>query len=178
MRIISGVLGGRTCVSPSDTKTTHPMSEKMRGAIFSVLGDITGLSFLDAYCGSGVIAIEAYSRCAKKVYAIDKSPKAATAVLANLDNLDVKDSIKFINYSIEHWLKYDNQKFNVIVADPPYDKLNFATIELLMELLEKTGIFVLSCPAKFEIHTLKTKLALIKQKSYGDSQLVFYSNAR
>lgn len=61
MRIISGIYGGRTIQSPSGHKT-HPMSEKMRGAIFNALGDIKGLSFLDAYGGSGAVALEAISR--------------------------------------------------------------------------------------------------------------------
>ncbi|MBX4199607.1 RsmD family RNA methyltransferase, partial [Candidatus Saccharibacteria bacterium] len=52
MRIISGQLKGRNFASPRGHKT-HPMSDKMRGALFNILGDIEGLSFLDAFSGSG-----------------------------------------------------------------------------------------------------------------------------
>lgn len=61
LRVISGSLGGRLINSPPGNKT-HPMSEKMRGAIFNILGNIEGLDVLDAYSGSGAIALEAISR--------------------------------------------------------------------------------------------------------------------
>jgi 16S rRNA (guanine966-N2)-methyltransferase len=56
MRIISGRLGGRQFEAPKGHKT-HPMSEKMRGALFNVLGDISGLNVFDAYGGSGAMGI-------------------------------------------------------------------------------------------------------------------------
>jgi len=52
MRIIAGSLGGRSFDSPQ-SRRTHPMSDKIRGALFSSLGEIVGLSVLDAYAGSG-----------------------------------------------------------------------------------------------------------------------------
>ena len=60
MRIIAGTLGGRNFDSKS--QATHPMSEKMRGALFNVLGDIDGLKVLDCFAGSGAIGFEAISR--------------------------------------------------------------------------------------------------------------------
>ena len=52
MRVISGWLGGRIFESPHGHRT-HPMSDKIRGAVFGVLGDIKGLTVLDAFAGSG-----------------------------------------------------------------------------------------------------------------------------
>ena len=72
MRIISGVLGGRVFKAPNGNKT-HPMSEKIRGAMFNSLGDISGLTVLDAFSGSGAVAIEAFSRGAEHVVAVDSS---------------------------------------------------------------------------------------------------------
>nr|MBP9820948.1 RsmD family RNA methyltransferase [Candidatus Saccharibacteria bacterium] len=60
MRIIAGFLGGRLIESPHNNKT-HPMSEKMRGALFNSLGDINGLTFLDAFAGTGACGFEAIS---------------------------------------------------------------------------------------------------------------------
>lgn len=173
MRIVSGTLGGRLILAPSG-HLTHPMSEKMRAAIFSVLGDIANLSVLDAYCGSGAIAFEAYSRHAGKIIAIDNSRQAAEIFQTNLNMLGIKDNIKFVNLKIENWLKYNKQRLDIIIADPPYDKLNIATLELMSVYLNEQGIFVLSWPMAQQLPTL-SNLFLIKQKTYGDSQLGFYS---
>ncbi len=59
MRVISGFLGGRNFESPHGHRT-HPMSEKVRGAIFGALGDIKGLTVLDAFSGSGRISYRIY----------------------------------------------------------------------------------------------------------------------
>ena len=61
MRIIAGSLGGRVFKAPSGHRT-HPMSEKIRGAIFNALGDISDLTVLDAFTGSGALCFEAVSR--------------------------------------------------------------------------------------------------------------------
>ena len=58
MRVIAGFLGGRVFESPHGHRT-HPMSEKMRGAIFGVLGDIKQLRVLDVFSGSGAVSIDA-----------------------------------------------------------------------------------------------------------------------
>ena len=76
MRVIAGWLGGRTFASPQGHRT-HPMSDKIRGAIFSVLGDLNGLTVLDAFAGSGALAIEAISRGAEEAVAIDDDQGAA-----------------------------------------------------------------------------------------------------
>ena len=62
MRVISGKFGGQLFDAPKGHRT-HPMSEKVRGALFSVLGDISGLTVLDAFAGSGALSIEAISHC-------------------------------------------------------------------------------------------------------------------
>jgi len=182
MRIISGILGGQVIENPKSSSTAiHPMSQKMRGALFSALGDITKLSILDAYSGSGAIALEAYSRNAGRIIAVDKNSQAAKTIQANIRKLHINNNIlSFINVSIESWLKYNNNKdkFDIIIADPPYDNINknIATIELLMTYLTTSGVFVLSWPTAKSLPVIK-KLNIIKQKSYGDSQLIYYSNS-
>jgi 16S rRNA (guanine966-N2)-methyltransferase len=63
------------------------MSEKARGAIFNALGDVEGLTFLDAYAGSGALSIEALSRGASSVLAIDVDIEAAKAMTASVKAL-------------------------------------------------------------------------------------------
>jgi 16S rRNA (guanine966-N2)-methyltransferase len=83
MRIIAGRLGGRHFASPQGRRT-HPMSDKMRGALFNALGDIDGLSVLDAFAGSGALAFEAVSRGAGHAVAIDVDKSAQRAIAENI----------------------------------------------------------------------------------------------
>ncbi|MGD0284569.1 MAG: RsmD family RNA methyltransferase, partial [Candidatus Saccharimonadales bacterium] len=81
LRIIAGEFKNQKYLSPG-TAATHPMSEKLRSALFNILGDIEGLNVLDAYSGSGGIGLEAISRGAAAVTLID-SDIAAQKVAAN-----------------------------------------------------------------------------------------------
>ncbi len=171
MRIISGIYGGRTIQSPSGHKT-HPMSEKMRGAIFNSLGDIRGLSFLDAYSGSGAVALEAFSRGAIKVVAIDSDKNAIQTIKANVQALSA--DIKVTQANISSWL--DNNPdfhFDIIVADPPYNNVNETHLHKLAKALNNGGLIVYSLPPNFEF-SLSDSYQNLSEREYGDSRLVFY----
>ena len=172
MRIIAGYLGGRVIASPKRV-STHPMSEKIRGALFSALGDLEGLSVLDAYSGSGAIAIEAISRGADIVLAIESDKLAAKTISTSLASLQITNKIKVINASIDSWLRTTNDRFDVIIADPPYQKLNLKIIELLESRLNNDSLLVLSWPGAVSLPEFKNAM-LIKRLDYKDSQLGFY----
>jgi 16S rRNA (guanine966-N2)-methyltransferase len=71
LRVIAGELGGRFFDSP-DSDATHPMSERMRGSLFNILGDIKGKTILDAFAGSGALSFEAVSRGAVHALTLEK----------------------------------------------------------------------------------------------------------
>lgn len=171
MRIIAGTHGGRNFVAPQGHKT-HPMSEKMRGAIFNSLGDINGLSLLDAYSGSGAIAYEAVSRGATRVIVIECDKKACEVIKENTKNLGM--DIKITRANISSWLD-NNQKlqFDIIVCDPPYDNVKQLHLQKLAKVLKPYGIVVYSLPPKI-LPSLNKNYKLLNLKDYGDSTLVFY----
>lgn len=172
MRVVAGKYGGRHLESPRG-HLTHPMSEKMRGAIFSALGDIEGLTCLDAFSGSGALGIEAYSRGASSVICIEKNKLAAVVIDRNINNLGLKDHVIAIQSGVESWLKTTINNFDIIIADPPYDRTKEQTIAFLARRLKPGGVFVLSWPTFLPPPSLGACL-LIKHKTYGDAQLAFY----
>lgn len=177
MRIISGYLGGRNFESPKNRRT-HPMSDKMRGGLFNTLGDIKGLSVLDAYSGSGALAIEAISRFAKKAVAIEIDKQSSETIKLNIKNLELENKIKFIRANISSYLNNNkHQLFDIILVDPPYDDIRTLVLNKLSNHLSDNGIFVLSQPGKEENIKI-SNLEIIKNKVYGDSQLVFYKKIR
>lgn len=173
MRIIAGQLRGRQFKSPRGRRS-HPMSEKMRGALFNVLGDITGLSVLDAYAGSGAISYEAISRGAKHAMAIEKSVLAYRAIKQNIDALNLEGDVKATRANISTWSDNNaDMEFDVVIADPPYDDIKPNVLEKLVQNLKPGGTFVLSWPGSEEVEPIKG-LEIIKHTDYGDSKLVFY----
>ncbi|MEI6237412.1 MAG: RsmD family RNA methyltransferase [Candidatus Saccharibacteria bacterium] len=86
MRIVAGNLRGHHFDSPKNAKT-HPMSDKMRGALFNMLGDIEGLTVFDAFGGSGALSFEAISRGAKSAIITEVDKYAWAVIKQNSDKL-------------------------------------------------------------------------------------------
>lgn len=149
------------------------MSDKVRGGLFNILGDITGLSVLDAFSGSGALAFEAASRGGLEVIAIESDRAAQTVIQKNILTLHVEDTVKLIKASASAWLQTSpNIKFDIVLCDPPYNDLQPSLILQLSERVSEEGIFVVSWPPHIELPDFNMNLQ--KQRSYGDAQLFFF----
>lgn len=177
MRVIAGTLGGRQFQSPHGHRT-HPMSEKMRGALFGVLGDIAGLTVLDAFAGSGALSFEALSRGAASALLIDNDRSAQAAIGANLAALGLSGRTHLAKAPLASWLQQNPaQQFDLILADPPYDHLSVSSLQQLPNHLSAAGVLVLSWPAPEPVPDFDG-LEVITQKNYGDAQLVFFRHIK
>lgn len=174
MRIIAGTLGGRQFLSPPGHRT-HPMSERVRGGLFNALGDIEGLTVLDAFAGSGALSFEAISRGAKSCVTIELDKGANTTIVNNANVLGVSDKIQIVKAGVASWLnRHPNSAFDLVVADPPYDDLHERVIEKkLSRAVKPGGIMVLSLPPHGRI-LLDDSYEMVSQKDYGDATLAFY----
>ncbi len=173
MRIITGKLGGRQLQSPKGHRT-HPMSEKARGAIFNMLGDITGLTVLDAFAGSGALSLEAVSRGAAHATAIEIDPAAYQTIIENIQTLRSDHEVTPIRARAGGWSDNNpDAKFDIIICDPPYDQTQLPTIQKLIDHLGTNGTLVLSWPGNQPLPTLEG-LQTITSKDYGDAQIAFY----
>lgn len=173
MRVISGIYGGRIFESPHGHRT-HPMSEKMRGAIFASLGDLSGLEVLDVFSGSGALAIEAVSRGAESVVSVEVDKRAHSVIEKNINQLDLDEKIKAVRAYVNAWsTRHASQQFDIVLADPPYDDIPHRDMKSLPKHLKEDGILVLSWPASYDWYPFEG-LEMFKQKSYGDSQLIYY----
>lgn len=172
MRIVGGKLGGRSIASPK-THKTHPMSEKGRGALFNVLGDIAGLTILDAFAGSGALSFEALSRGAAKANAIDNDRSAQRTIEQNATDLELKDKFKLIRANAASWLNTTSDEFDIVLLDPPYDNLQVSLLERLARRARQQGMVVISQPNTSDFR-LRDGFDELANKNYGDGQLVFY----
>lgn len=174
MRVIAGTLGGQTFEGPKGRRT-HPMSEKARGALFNVLGDITGLAVLDTFSGSGALCFEAISRGAAHCTAIEIDKKAHSLILENAKKLGINDSaLKAVRANASGWSDNNpGKQFDIVVSAPPYDDLQLTLVDKLTRHVKNNGLYVLDWPGKLTVPEL-SGMNITQSKVYGDAQLVFY----
>jgi 16S rRNA (guanine(966)-N(2))-methyltransferase RsmD len=175
LQVVAGTLGGRQFKSPH-THRTHPMSERVRGALFNVLGDVSELFVLDAFSGSGALSFEAISRGASRAIAVEVDKTAHRTLSENVIDLSLADKVKAIRANVSSWSDNNpDEQFDLVLCDPPYDAINVATLQKLTRHVRVNGIFVLSWPGKTavpELHGLQ--LIGDAPKNYGDATLAFY----
>jgi len=120
VRVVAGTLGGRRLAAPPGD-ATRPTSDRVREALFSILGDVTGLRALDLFAGSGALGIEALSRGAAEVTFVDRAPRALRAVRENLEALGLtatvlrRDALAALGDAARRGDQYD-----LVLLDPPY----------------------------------------------------------
>lgn len=173
MRVISGALGGREFASPRG-HTTHPMGDKQRGALFNILGDITGLTVLDTYAGSGALSFEALSRGAASSTMIESDKQATRAITENIQTLGLGDKATLTQANCVAWSKrHPREQFDLVFCDPPYDAVLIRDIQQLGSHVKPGGILVLSWPAFLGVDQLEG-FEVLRDRTYAKARLVFY----
>lgn len=151
VRITGGEYRGRKIRTPGGH--THPMGERERLALFNTVNSLieeglNGNAVLDAFSGSGALAIEALSRGAIFALIIEKDPKAAKVIEGNLRELGIpEDRWKISNGDI-YKLRYIDKPspYRVVFMDPPYDEYDAEKIKKLAWLVSPGAYLVLSHP--------------------------------
>jgi len=179
MRISGGEAKGRILHFPAGSKQ-RPTTDFLREALFNLLGPIAGKTFLDLFAGSGSVGIEAASRGAKKVFFIEKDRTIARAAKRNAAELGFEKKCRIMAVDVGTGLAElfeDRCKFDIVFADPPYDKeLVGKTIELLAvnPVLSENSVIVIQHSVRENLRLFldETKV-LIDQRKYGDNILSF-----
>jgi len=122
MRIVGGELRSRLIRVPK-TRDLRPSTEKIRGAIFSVLGaDIKGARVADLFCGSGALGLEALSRGASFALFVDSSGPAISMAKRNVLELDLSSRAELCAMNVFRLRPTKLEGISIIFADPPYGK--------------------------------------------------------
>lgn len=178
MRIISGIAQGRKIEFPK-LKDIRPTTDKVREAIFNIIGDISNESVvLDLFSGSGSFGLEALSRGASFVVFNDKEKEAIKIIKKNIKILDFNETSYIIYqkdcFNLLKYLKNNEKIFSYIYLDPPY---NFKEYKKLLEevfyLSNPETSIILEVFKKTEIITPKG-LVFQKIKKYGDNKVLFF----
>lgn len=124
MRIISGTAKGYKLLTPK-THAIRPASDKVKGAVFNILGDVSDLTVLDLFAGTGNVGLEAVSRGAKSALFVDDLQESLTLIYSNIEKLHFESSCRVVKGRIPAVLNKVSKihpRFDLIFVDPPYDK--------------------------------------------------------
>lgn len=125
MRVIAGELGGRRLIAPPGTGT-RPTADRVKEALFSIIGPVGGDRVLDLFAGSGGLAIEALSRGAARATCVDDDRGAVEAIAANAAVLGLGDRLRVVRRGWRGALAAAaeaGEVYDLVLADPPYDLL-------------------------------------------------------
>lgn len=173
MRIIAGALKGREFTSPRGHKT-HPMGDKIRGAVFAILDDISGLSVFDPYGGTGALSFEAISRGASSALIIELDKTAHRMISQNIAKLGLGEQVKLIQGNCIGWSKRNlGKQFDIVFCDPPYDAVLLRDMAQLGSHVKPGGVLVLSWPVHLGAEDL-AGFTILKDRTYARARLVFY----
>ena len=143
-----------------------------------MLGDIEGLTVLDAFSGSGALAFEAVSRGAKAAVAIEQKRAPYGAIRRSVNELGLGRQVKAVNADATSWSSHNKSAiFDIVLLDPPYGHPQFSLLDKLVLHTKPDGVVVVSWPGH-ELPPAFDACKIIVTKKYGDAQLVFYRKKR
>jgi 16S rRNA (guanine966-N2)-methyltransferase len=183
MRVIAGKYKGRNLAGPRST-VARPTSDKVREALFSILGPIDEFNALDLFAGTGALGIEALSRGATHVTFVERDRNMSAIVKTNLQvvtsdepgiaDLRHDDALGFLKRAAGN-----DAQFDLIFVDPPYadaHKLAHPLAELLPQVLAPDGRVIAECDRRTPLilesdaqDGSQPGLALLSERKYGDT---------
>ena len=174
MRVIAGSHGGRTLAAPRG-QATRPTSDRVREALFSILGDISGAEVLDLYAGSGALAIEALSRGAASATLVDSAPAAIASVRRNLTALGLEARVR--REDVRAFLRAASRsapQYDLVFLDPPYRHSSELGAELSVALAPMLAQGARVVTESDRRAPLTLELPLLDERRYGDTLILIH----
>ena len=173
MRVIAGEFRGRPLKAPTG-RDTRPTADRVREALFSILGDVAGLRVLDLFAGSGALGIEALSRGAASATFVESNRRAADTIAANLRTVGDPPAEVRIEDATAFLRRAAGQPYDLVFADPPYSsatRLGERLSELLPSALHEASLTVTESDKRTP---LELTLPLIDERTYGDTRIAIH----
>ncbi len=174
MRVIAGSRRGATLVAPRGS-ATRPTSDRVREALFSILGDVSDLTVLDLFAGSGALGIEALSRGASSATLVDSSPAAIRVIRRNLSALGLAAEVRRAR-ALEFLggARTAARQYDLVFLDPPYSQTSS-----LGPALSTAVAPVLAPGARIVAESdrrapLVLDLPVLDERRYGDTLIRIY----
>jgi 16S rRNA (guanine966-N2)-methyltransferase len=176
VRIVAGSRRGHRIAAPKGA-VTRPTSDRVREAVFSIVGPVDGAAVLDLFAGSGAMGLEALSRGAASCVFVERDRDAARVIQANLEKLRLtgatvvaRDAASALNDERARGRRYD-----LVLVDPPYEEwdAHARTLDtLLAEVLSDNALVVVETSDRVEP---ELPLDLVTTRRYGSARITVFS---
>ena len=180
MRVIAGQLRGRAISAPPGD-ATRPTGARVKEALFSILGDVSGARVLDLYAGSGALGIEALSRGASAAVFVEAARPALACLRDNLTKLGLDDVATTLPLRVENAGVQlgRHAPFELVLCDPPWRDVKAARARL--EALANAGLFAAGARIVLE-HAAKdppapeatSRLRVCDERRWGDTAVTLF----
>ncbi len=180
MRVTGGELGGRRLASPP--AGVRPTSDRVREALFARLHDLAGAHVLDLYAGTGALGIEALSRGAERAVFVERGAAPIAVLRRNLVALDLRDRTRVLRGDVRSVLRRlgrERERFDLVLADPPYDDADVAGPLARLaagELLAPGAVVVVERGRRHPVASIEG-LVSRDARRYGDTTLEWFERA-
>ena len=174
MRIIGGEHKSRSIAMPKGVQM-RPTRDKVREALFNILGDISGKKVLELFAGSGAFGIEAISRGAGSVTFIDNNFRCCKTIRSNLESLGIPESkYTIIKANAEKFRAPAPEfgKFDIVFLDPPYyrDTAKKCLINIdSHDIVTPVGMVIVEHFKKDALGVELERLVFMDERRYGDT---------
>ena len=171
MRVVAGEYRGRRLKAPAGT-ATRPTADRVREALFNILGDVSGAVVLDLYAGSGALGIEALSRGARRALLVDRDDAAVRVIRRNLAALGLEPRGRAVRAEVTRWLAGHVREVSgasVVFLDPPYNDAVLDHALALLDTLAAEGTTVVAEHAHRQALPGLARLRPVRQRRYGDT---------
>jgi len=178
MRVIAGKAKGHQ-LKVSKGTVTRPATDLVRGAIFSILENITDdwTQVLDLFSGSGALGIEALSRGAGWVDFVEREPRCCGIIRQNLEKTGLATQAHVYCCSVAKALSFLDKEYSIILMDPPYSNSsigNLITQLATSKLVGTNSIVVVTHSPHLPLDSTYDALNLVKEYRHGDSCIAVY----
>jgi 16S rRNA (guanine966-N2)-methyltransferase len=178
LRVITGTAKGALLKVP-DVVGVRPATDLVRGAIFSILENLTDdwSQVLDLFSGSGALGIEALSRGAEWVDFVDRERRCCDIIKQNLIKTKLAERAHVYCSSVAKALTFLDKTYNIILIDPPYkDRTIGELVEQLADskLVGGHTIIVMTHSSRFPLQSNYRTMQLFKEHRHGDSTISVY----
>jgi len=183
MRVIAGTLRSRRLHAPTGNQT-RPTHDRVKEALFSVLGNLSDTRVLDLYAGTGALGIEALSRGASHAVFVEQSRVALECIRRNLRELNLLESSTIVGRSVESSVATlcRSGPYDLVFCDPPWANIEsvIATLDgaSLPTWLGEQSLLLLEHPTKFcPPDTAFSGMTVEGRRSWGDTAVTFFRAA-
>jgi len=177
VRISGGELRGRRLGVP---ETARPTEGRVREALFSIwMEELPGSRFLDLFAGSGAVALEAASRGAYSVVAVEGDPESLDLLEENIAALGVRGVVESFRGELPGFLARLLEEgagpFDLVFADPPYAMEDYAgLLTAVAPLLARDGEIAVEHSSRRLPPEEVAGLVKTRTRRYGECGLSFY----